>query len=79
MTPESYDDVRRAWLTHVQAEEELFRPFTEDEFQARMREMLAVFTDDCVMELISTGESWEGRDQAEAFYRVFLGAFDDMQ
>jgi hypothetical protein len=44
VTPEGYDAVRRAWLTHVQAEEVLFKPFTEDEFNAQIKVMLSVFT-----------------------------------
>jgi hypothetical protein len=78
VTPESYDDIRRAWLTHVHAEEVLFKPFTEEEFRAQMEVMLSVFTDDCVMELASTGERWEGHRQAAEFYRVFLGALEEM-
>jgi hypothetical protein len=46
VTPESYDAVRRAWLTHVHAEEVLFKPFTEDEFNTQMTVMLSVFTND---------------------------------
>jgi hypothetical protein len=60
VTAEGYDAIRRAWLTHVQAEEKLFKPFTEGEFEAQMEVMLSVFTDDCVMELVTTGERWEG-------------------
>jgi hypothetical protein len=56
VTSEGYDTIRRAWLTHVQAEEILFKPFTADEFEAQMAVMLSVFTDDCVMELATTGE-----------------------
>jgi hypothetical protein len=63
VTPEGYDAVRRAWLTHVHAEEVLFKPFTEDEFNTQMRVMLSVFTDDCVMELATTGERWDGHVQ----------------
>jgi len=57
VTSEAYDAVRRAWLTHVHAEEVLFTPFTEDEFKAQMEVMLSVFTDDCVMELVPTGRA----------------------
>jgi hypothetical protein len=60
VTSEGYDAVRRAWLTHVHAEEVLFKPFTEDEFNTQMGLRLSVFTDDCVMELVSSGERWEG-------------------
>jgi hypothetical protein len=76
VTPESYDAIRRAWLTHVHAEEVLFKPFTEEMFNEQMEVMLGVFTDDCVMELASTGERWQGHRQAADFYRVFLGAFE---
>jgi hypothetical protein len=79
VTPDSYDDVRRAWLTHVHAEEVLFKPYTEDDFRAQMAIMLSVFTDDCVMELVTSGQRWEGQEQAVAFYRVFLTSLQEMQ
>lgn len=78
ITPEGYDTIRRAWLTHVQAEEVLFKPFTEEVFQAQMKIMLSVFTEDCVMELVQAGQRWQGRKQAAAFYRVFLSSILDM-
>jgi hypothetical protein len=78
ITPEGYDTIRRAWLTHVEAEEVLFKPFTEEVFQAQMEIMLGVFTDDCVMELVQTGQRWQRYEQAAAFYRVFLSSFLDM-
>jgi hypothetical protein len=74
VTPEGYDTIRRAWLTHVQAEEVLFKPFTEDAFEAQMKIVLSVFTDDCVMELVMAGRRWVGHEQATAFYRVFLSS-----
>jgi hypothetical protein len=79
VTSEGYDAIRRAWLTHVHAEEVLFKPFTEDEFQTQMQVMLSVFTDDCVMELVPAGKRWEGRTQAAEFYRVFLSSLQEMQ
>jgi hypothetical protein len=78
VTSESYDAVRRAWLIHVHAEEVLFKPFTEDEFDAQMQVMLSVFTDDCVMELVPAGKRWEGHAQAADFYRTFLSSLDGM-
>jgi SnoaL-like domain len=78
ITPEGYDAIRRAWLTHVQAEEVLFKPFTEEVFQAKMKIMLGVFTEDCVMELAQSGQRWQGYEQAAAFYRVFLSSIRDM-
>ena len=57
VTSEGYDAVRRAWLTHVHAEEVLFKPFTENVFNTQMKVMLSVFTNDCVMELATTGSA----------------------
>ena len=79
VTPEGYDAIRRAWLTHVQAEEVLFKPHTQDEFNTQMKVMLSVFTDDCVMELATTGERWDGHVQAAEFYRLFLSSFEGME
>ncbi len=78
ITSEGYDAIRRAWLTHVQAEEVLFKPFTEDVFKTQIAVMLSVFTDDCTMEIVPTGERWEGHAGAAAFYRVFLSSLRDM-
>ena len=30
VTPQGYEKIRHDWLAHVSAEEELFRPYTED-------------------------------------------------
>ena len=79
VTSESYDAIRRAWLTHVQAEELLFKPFTADEFKAQMQVMLSVFIDDCVMELVTSGQRWEGAEQAVEFYRTFLSSLEGME
>jgi hypothetical protein len=79
VTAEEYDAVRRAFLTHVQAEEVLFKPFTEDVFQAQMEIMLSVFTEDCAMELVTSGERFVGHEQATAFYRVFLSSLSGME
>jgi len=76
VTTEGYDTVRRAWLTHVQAEEVLFKPFTENEFRTQMKVMLSVFTDDCVMEMVTTRERWEGHERAVDFYRLFLSSLE---
>ncbi len=74
ITPEGYDAIRRAWLTHVQAEEVLFKPFTEAAFKAQMKIMLSVFTGDCVMELVQTKQRWQGHGEAAEFYRIFLAS-----
>jgi SnoaL-like domain len=79
VTSEGYDAVRRAWLTHVHAEEVLFKPFTENGFKTQMEVMLSVFTDDCVMEIVTTGERWRGHAQAAAFYRLVLSSLEGME
>jgi hypothetical protein len=79
ITPKGYDAIRRAWLTHVQAEEILFKPFTEEMFQKQIEIMLGVFTDDCVMEIVQAGQRWRGRAQAIEFYRAFLSSILDME
>ena len=79
VTPAGYDEIRRAWLTHAQAEEVLFKPFSEDVFQAQMEIMLGVFTENCVMEIAPTGQRWQGHGEAAEFYRVFLASLLDMQ
>jgi hypothetical protein len=79
VTTEGYDTVRRAWLTHVQAEEVLFKPFTENEFRMQMKIMLSVFTDDCMMEMVTTRERWEGHERAADFYRLFLSSLEGME
>jgi len=43
-----------------------------------MKIMLGVFTEDCVMELVQSGQRWQGIEQAAAFYRVFLSSILDM-
>lgn len=74
-----YDRIRRAWLTHVAAEEKLFQPYTEAEWQAQMAIMLSVFSSDCVMALASSGEAWHGHDGADQFYRQFIPSFEQME
>lgn len=77
--PAEYDRIRHAWLIHVSAEEKLFQPHTEAQWDSQMAIMLSVFSDDCEMALASSGESWKGHDGAEAFYRLFIAAFENME
>lgn len=78
--PAEYDRIRHAWLTHVSAEEPLFRKHdTQADWDAQLPLMLGVFTDDCVMELVATGERWHGQAGAAEFYRIFITAFDGME
>jgi hypothetical protein len=79
VTPDEYATIRRSWLTHVAAEERLFVPHSDAEWQAQMATMLSVFSDDCVMEIVPSGERWTGQAGAEAFYRAFIPSFTGMQ
>jgi SnoaL-like domain len=78
ITPELYQEILSSWLRHVTNEEKLFVPHTDAEAESAMREMLAVFTDDCAMELAFAGERWSGHDGARKFYAVFLSSFENM-
>ncbi|MBA2468891.1 MAG: hypothetical protein H0V37_05755 [Chloroflexia bacterium] len=78
VTPDECTAIRHAWLTHVSTEERLFVPHSDDEWRRHMATMLSVFSDECVMELVFTGERWDGKVGAEEFYRVFTDAFEGM-
>ena len=79
ITPDLYQTILQSWLRHVTNEEKLFVPHTDAESEAAMKEMLAVFTEDCAMDLVYAGQRWSGHDGARKFYRVFLSSFDRMQ
>jgi predicted ester cyclase len=67
-TREEYDAVRKLWKAHSLAED------------ARDLEgLIATLTDDCVYEVVPTGNRWEGPDGARSFYRALLGAFPDVK
>jgi predicted ester cyclase len=67
VTPELYQTIRRLWIKHSKAED------------ARDLEgLISTLAEDCVYEIIPTGQRWEGHDGARAFYTSFLGAFPDV-
>ena len=64
---ESYDKIRRLWMAHSKAED------------ARdLQGLIDTLTEDCVYEVIPTGQRWEGHEGARQFYTTFLGAFPDV-
>lgn len=68
VTPELYDTIRRLWIDHSRAED------------ARdLDGLIATLSEDCVYEVVTTGERWEGHDGARAFYTSLLGAFPDVE
>lgn len=68
VTPELYRKIRRMWLRHSIAED-----------QRDIAGLLDTLTEDCVYEVVPTGERWEGHQGARTFYQSFLGAFPDVK
>ncbi|MFN8561040.1 MAG: ester cyclase [Anaerolineae bacterium] len=67
VTPENYRQIRRLWISHSKAEDGRDLPG-----------LIATLAEDCVYEIIPTGQRWEGHDGARTFYTTFLGAFPDV-
>lgn len=67
VTPEEYNAIRKMWMKHSQAED-----------RREIEGLISTLTDDCVYEILPTGQRWEGHDSARNFYTSFLGAFPDI-
>ncbi len=68
VTPELYKEIRHLWMAHSRAED------------ARdLDGLIATLAADCVYEIPTTGQRWEGHDGARQFYTTFLGAFPDVK
>jgi predicted ester cyclase len=67
ITPELYRQIRRLWTRHSIAEDRRDIPG-----------LLDTLTEDCVYEVVPTGQRWEGHEGTRAFYESFLGAFPDV-
>jgi predicted ester cyclase len=66
-TPEEYAEIRNLWIAHSKAED------------ARdLNGLIATLSENCVYEIVPTGQRWEGHDGARNFYLTFLGAFPDV-
>lgn len=68
VTPELYDKIRGLWIQHSKAED-----------ARNLRGLIDTLAEDCVYEIIPTGQRWEGHDGARDFYTTFLGAFPDVK
>jgi steroid delta-isomerase-like uncharacterized protein len=68
VTPESYREIRELWKAHSIAEDRRDLPG-----------LLATLTEDCVYELVATGDRWLGHEGAARFYRSLLEAFPDIR
>jgi predicted ester cyclase len=67
ITPEAYHKIRSLWIKHSKAED------------ARdLQGLIDTLSEDCVYEVVPTGQRWEGHDGARTFYTTFLGAFPDV-
>ncbi len=67
VTQDLYDQIRRLWIKHSIAEDGRDLPGLID-----------TLAEDCVYEVVPTGQRWEGHDGARTFYTTFLGAFPDV-
>lgn len=68
VTTELYNDVKKLWIKHSKAED------------ARdLDGLIATLAEDCVYEIIPTGQRWEGHDGAREFYTTFLTAFPNVR
>ncbi len=67
ITPELYSKIRRLWISHSKAED-----------GRNLQGLIDTLAEDCVYEIVPTGQRWEGHEGARAFYTSFLGAFPDI-
>ncbi len=66
VTPALYDQIRRLWIAHSRAED-----------NRDLDGLIATLSEDCVYEIVPTGQRWEGHAGARRFYTTLLGAFPD--
>ena len=64
---DEYAAIRELWKRHSIAEENRDLPG-----------LISTLTDDCVYQLMQTGNRWEGHEGAARFYGGLLGAFPDI-
>jgi ketosteroid isomerase-like protein len=64
---DEYVEIRELWKRHSIAEENRDLPG-----------LISTLTEDCVYQLVQTGERWEGHEGATRFYLGLLGAFPDI-
>ncbi|HMA37752.1 MAG TPA: ester cyclase [Chloroflexia bacterium] len=68
ITPELYEKIRHLWIAHSKAEDRRSIPG-----------LIETLAEDCVYEVVPTGQRWEGHAGARDFYTTFLGAFPDVK
>jgi predicted ester cyclase len=65
---DTYQAIRRLWIDHSRAED-----------GRDLAGLIATVADNCVYEIVPTGQRWEGHAGARGFYTSFLGAFPDVK
>jgi steroid delta-isomerase-like uncharacterized protein len=68
LRPGEYEEIRELWKRHSIAEDERDLPG-----------LISTLTEDCIYELVQTGDRWEGHDGAARFYTQLLTAFPDIK
>ena len=68
ITPELYQKIRRLWIDHSKAED-----------RRDLQGLIDTLSENCVYEIMPTGQRWEGHAGAREFYTTFLGAFPDVE
>ena len=68
LEPGEYDEIRELWKRHSIAEDERDLPG-----------LISTLTEECVYELVQTGDRWEGHEGAARFYTQLLSAFPDIK
>lgn len=65
--PEEYQQIRQEWITHSKAED-----------GRDIAGLMSTLTEDCVYEVVQTGQTWKGHEGATRFYTELLTAFPDI-
>jgi steroid delta-isomerase-like uncharacterized protein len=68
ITPGLYQKIRRLWIKHSKAED-----------KRDLQGLIDTLSENCVYEIVPTGQRWEGHAGAREFYTTFLGAFPDVE
>jgi predicted ester cyclase len=68
LRPGEYDEIRELWKRHSIAEDERDLPG-----------LISTLTEECVYELVQSGDRWEGHEGAARFYTQLLTAFPDIK
>ncbi len=66
VTQEQYDYIKNLWIKHV-----------TNEAEGNIDAVLTTMTDDCVYEIVETGEKWIGHEGARTFYDTLTKAVPD--